>query len=158
VSLDIITDNSQLIIAFCAALAMFSAVVVIGWPYLAGDQLTNRMRQISSERERIRARERAKLESQKKQASLRVEPKKFFKDIVDRFNLNRQTEDGCGAAAEAHRADDPLLPAGALRRHHHAGDHPGHRGRRPQPLARGLISGRPHAPTGLKVRRSDRLT
>lgn len=93
-SLDIITDNSQLIVAFLAALAMFSAVVVIGWPYLAGDQLTNRMRQISSERERIRARERAKLESQKKQASLRVEPKKFFKDIVDRFNLTRQTEDG----------------------------------------------------------------
>jgi len=94
VSLDIITNNSQLIIAFFAALAMFSAVVVIGWPYLAGDELTNRMRQISSERERIRARERAKLESQKKQASLRVEPKKFFKDIVDRFNLTRQTEDG----------------------------------------------------------------
>jgi tight adherence protein C len=51
------------------------------------------MRQISSERERIRARERAKLESQKKQASLRVAPKKFFKDIVDRLKLTRQTED-----------------------------------------------------------------
>jgi tight adherence protein C len=53
------------------------------------------MRQISSERERIRARERAKLEAQKKQqASLRMEPKKFFKEIVDRFNLARQAEDG----------------------------------------------------------------
>ena len=92
--LDIFTDNSQLIIAFCAALAVFSAIVVVGWPYLAGDELTNRMRQISSERERIRARERAKLEAQKKQISLRVEPKKFFKDIVDRFNLAKQTEDG----------------------------------------------------------------
>jgi hypothetical protein len=37
VSLAIITNNSQLIIAFLAALAMFSAVVVVGWPYLAGD-------------------------------------------------------------------------------------------------------------------------
>ncbi len=92
--LDIFADNSQLIIAFCAAIAVFSAIVVVGWPYLAGDELTNRMRQISSERERIRARERAKLESQKKQISLRVEPKKFFKDIVDRFNLVKQTEDG----------------------------------------------------------------
>src|SRR5689334_19664224 len=51
------------------------------------------MRAISSERERIRARERAKLEAAKSQASLRVAPKKFFKDIVDRFNLNNQ-EDG----------------------------------------------------------------
>jgi tight adherence protein C len=36
----------------------------------------------------------AKLEAQKKQASLRTEPKKFFKDIVDRFNLAKQAEDG----------------------------------------------------------------
>jgi tight adherence protein C len=91
---DLLTDNSQLIVAFCAAIAVFSAIVVVGWPYLAGDELTNRMRQISSERERIRARERAKLEAQKKQISLRVAPKKFFKDIVDRFNLSKQTEDG----------------------------------------------------------------
>jgi tight adherence protein C len=91
---DLLTDNSQLIIAFCAALAVFSAIVVVGWPYLAGDELSNRMRQISSERERIRARERAKLEAQKKPVSLRVEPKKFSKDIVDRFNMTRQAEDG----------------------------------------------------------------
>jgi tight adherence protein C len=65
VSLDIFRDNPQLIVAFCAALAVFSAIVVVGWPYLAGDHLTTRMRQISSERERIRARERAKLEAAK---------------------------------------------------------------------------------------------
>jgi tight adherence protein C len=94
VSLDIIRDNIQSIIALCAALSVFSAIVVVAWPYLARDELASRMRQISSERERIRARERAKLESQKKQASLRVEPKKFYKDIVDRFNLAKQTEDG----------------------------------------------------------------
>ena len=38
------------------------------------------MRQISSERERIRARERAKLRIAEEAASLRVEPKKFFKE------------------------------------------------------------------------------
>jgi tight adherence protein C len=90
---DLLTDNSQLILAFCAALAVFSAIVVVAWPYLARDELGARMRQISSERERIRARERAKLEAAKKRASLRTEPKKFFKDIVDRFNLTNQTED-----------------------------------------------------------------
>ncbi len=90
-----ISNNGQTILAICAALAVFSAIVVVAWPYLARDELASRMRQISSERERIRARERAKLEAQKKQqASLRMEPKKFFKDIVDRFNLARQAEDG----------------------------------------------------------------
>ena len=88
------TDNPQALIALFAALAVFSAIVVVAWPYLARDELGSRMRQISSERERIRARERAKLEAQKKQASLRVEPKKFFKDFVDRFNLMKDTDDG----------------------------------------------------------------
>ncbi|MGH6923075.1 MAG: type II secretion system F family protein [Propylenella sp.] len=81
-------------VALCSALAVFSAIVVVAWPYLARDELGARMRQVSSERERIRARERAKLEAQKKAASLRTEPKKFFKDIVDRFNLAKQAEDG----------------------------------------------------------------
>jgi len=91
--LETITDNPQTIIALCAALSVFSAIVVVSWPYLARDELGNRMRQVSSERERIRARERAKIEAQKKQASLRTEPKKFFKGIVDRFNLMNQAED-----------------------------------------------------------------
>ncbi len=91
---DFFVDNTQLLIAFCSALAVFSAIVVAAWPYLARDELSTRMRQVSSERERIRARERAKLEAQKKQASLRTEPKKLFKDIVDRFNLAKQAEDG----------------------------------------------------------------
>ena len=84
----------QMIVALCAAIAVFSAIVVVAWPYLARDELGARMRQVSSERERIRARERAKLEAQKKQTSLRTEPKKFFKDFVDRFNLTKQAEDG----------------------------------------------------------------
>ena len=93
--MDMLVESTQMIIALSAALAVFSAIVVVAWPYLARDELGSRMRQISSERERIRARERAKLEAAKKQqASLRMEPKKFFKNIVDRFNLARQTEDG----------------------------------------------------------------
>ncbi len=92
--MNLFVDSTQMIVALCAALSVFSAIVVVAWPYLARDELTTRMRQVSSERERIRARERAKLEAQKKQASLRTEPKKFFKDIVDRFNLTKQAEDG----------------------------------------------------------------
>ena len=54
-NLDALTDNPQAIIAICAALSVFSAIVVLSWPYLARDELGSRMRQISSERERIRA-------------------------------------------------------------------------------------------------------
>ena len=89
-----LADNPQLMIAISAALSVFSAIIVVSWPYLARDNLGTRLRQVSSERERIRARERAKLEAQKQQASLRTEPKKFFKDMVDRFNLAKQADDG----------------------------------------------------------------
>ena len=92
--LEALTNNPQAIVAFCAALSVFSAIIVVGWPYLARDELGNRMRQISSERERIRARERARLEEKNKRISLKTEPKKFFRDFVDRFNLMKQTEDG----------------------------------------------------------------
>jgi tight adherence protein C len=90
--LDQFRDNPQLLVAVCSAIAVFSAIVVASWPYLVRDNLGTRMRQISSERERIRARERAKMDAAKR-TSLRSEPKKVFKDIVDRFNLTKATED-----------------------------------------------------------------
>ena len=46
--MNLFTDSPQMIIAFCAALAVFSAIVVVAWPYLARDELGSRMRQISS--------------------------------------------------------------------------------------------------------------
>ena len=86
--------NPQTLVALSAAVSVFSAVLVISWPYFARDNLGNRMRQVSSERERIRARERAKMEAARQKTSLRTEPKKLFKNIVDQFNLSRQAEDG----------------------------------------------------------------
>jgi tight adherence protein C len=92
--LGLITGNSELILALSAAISVFGAIVAVSWPYLARDHLGMRMAQVASERERIRARERARLGAQKKLPSLRTEPKKLFKDIVDRFNLAQQAENG----------------------------------------------------------------
>src|SRR4051812_7531119 len=85
---------ADMILALSAATSVFAAIVLVTWPYLARDQLGIRMAQVASERERIRLRERARLNAQTKQISLRQEPKKLFKDIVDRFNLAKDTEDG----------------------------------------------------------------
>ena len=41
----------------------------------------------------------------------------------------RRREEGGRLAAETHRADDPVLPAGAVRRHSRPGRHPGQRAR-----------------------------
>jgi tight adherence protein C len=93
VNLATLTSNTELLVAISAAVSIFSAILVVSWPYLARDNLDARMKQVSSERERIRARERAKLEAARKKTSLRAEPTKFFKDLVDRFNLSKQAED-----------------------------------------------------------------
>jgi len=92
--LDFILLNADLLIMVSAATSTFTATIVVLWPYLVRDQLGKRMAQVASERERIRLRERARLASQNRQASLRAEPRRLFKAIVDRFNLAKQAENG----------------------------------------------------------------
>ncbi|WP_052728514.1 type II secretion system F family protein [Ensifer aridi] len=88
-----IPDLEQLS-ALMAGLSAFSAVVVVSWPYVFRDTLAERMKKVESERERIRQRERARLDAGKSKVSLRVEPKRLYQAIVDRFNLAKQAEDG----------------------------------------------------------------
>ena len=93
--LALITQNTQMIVALCAALAVFSAIVVVAWPYLARRRAHHpHAADLKRARAHPRARARQARGAEEAEASLRVEPKKFFKDIVDRFNLARQAEDG----------------------------------------------------------------
>ncbi|MBP1886656.1 type II secretion system F family protein [Sinorhizobium mexicanum] len=86
--------NSEQLSALMAGLSAFSAVVVVSWPYVFRNALAERMKRVEGERERIRQRERARLEAGKSKVSLRAEPKRLFQAIVDRFNLAKQAEDG----------------------------------------------------------------
>jgi tight adherence protein C len=86
--------NTELMIAGSAALSVFATIILVSWPYLVRDQLSERMAQVASERERIRLRERSRLAAQNRPVSLRNEPKKLFKEIVDRFDLAKQAENG----------------------------------------------------------------
>lgn len=88
--MEFFTEPTALTAVF-AAVAVFSGILTVAWPYLASDKLGDRMKAVSSERERIRARERARLEAEKGKTSLKTEPKKIFKRIVDQFNLTSQS-------------------------------------------------------------------
>lgn len=77
-----------------SAFAAFAAVLAASWPYVFPNNLATRMRRIEGERQRIRLKERARLNSKARPASLRPEPRKLYKAIVDRFNLARQAESG----------------------------------------------------------------
>ncbi|MGF9759786.1 type II secretion system F family protein [Microvirga sp. 0TCS3.31] len=91
---DQILAHSDTILACSAAISVFAATLLVAWPYFARDHLKERMAQVATERERIRVRERARLMAQNRPISLRSEPRKLFKDIVDRLNLAKQAEDG----------------------------------------------------------------
>ncbi|WFU50343.1 type II secretion system F family protein [Sinorhizobium terangae] len=93
-SLGLYIPDPEQLSALMAGLSAFCAVVVVSWPYVFRDTLADRMKKVESERERIRQKERSRLGTEKSAASLRVEPKRLFQAIVDRFNLAKQAEDG----------------------------------------------------------------
>ncbi|GEO16894.1 type II secretion system F family protein [Microvirga aerophila] len=88
------TSEIEVLTAISAAVSVFAATLLVSWPYLIRDHLGARMTQVANERERIRLRERTRMNAQRKPASLRSEPKKLYREIVDRFNLARQAESG----------------------------------------------------------------
>jgi tight adherence protein C len=57
-------------------------------PLLQPDNLGRRMKAVGSERERIRQRERERMVAGQAKQSLRQEPKRIFKGVVDRLNLS----------------------------------------------------------------------
>ncbi len=81
--------NPQTLTMVFAAIAAVATVLTLAMPYAFGDQLSQRMRAVAVEREKIRARERERMAAEKQKISLRQSPKQYIKTIVDRFNLSK---------------------------------------------------------------------
>lgn len=107
----------DLVISLLAASAVTTGIMVALWPYLAGDALERRMRLVTDESERIRLRERARLKTVGS-VSLRPEPRKIFKAIVERFGLVKKEGDGATRRRlrmAGFRGEGPLIAYLALR-------------------------------------------
>ena len=85
--------NPVVLISVLAAFSVFATILTIAQPLLVRDRLGNRIKAVAVEREQIRARERARLATEQKRASLRVEPKAYMRNIVERFNLRNALAD-----------------------------------------------------------------
>jgi len=112
----IVLEYRDLVIAIASACSVFFASIVISWPYLVPDTLGIRMKEVSEERGRIRARERAKLKPQ--QALLRPQPRQFYQRVIDRFNLGEQAQDRDVAARlrmAGYRGHGPVVTYVAIR-------------------------------------------
>ncbi len=79
--------DSQFLLAILAAVAAAATVLTLAMPLLEGNTLGKRMKNVATERDKIRARERERLGRQKDKVSLRQEPKEFMRRIVDQLKL-----------------------------------------------------------------------
>ena len=82
--------NAQLLVMILAAAATFATVLTVSMPLLQRDRMSQRMKVMATERDKMRA---ARLQefkgSSDGQGRLRVTPKGFMQHIVNRFNLRK---------------------------------------------------------------------
>ena len=91
--IDTVTDP-QIMIAALAAIGVAATILTLAMPMLATDRLSRRIKSVATEREQIRNRERAKLSDDANRANLRnVEPTRYVRRIVDKFNLRKALAD-----------------------------------------------------------------
>ena len=89
-----LTDPA-LVIAVLVAIAVFATLYTIAVPYLERGDLEKRMKAVSTEREQIRARERARMNADggRGKASLRASHNHSVRQIVEKFNLRQALVD-----------------------------------------------------------------
>src|ERR1043165_2176991 len=80
--------SPQFMTMLFAAIAASLTVYTLVMPLLAGQDLNKRMKAVASERDRIRARERERMNKGEK-VTLRQTPKQLVSRVVEDFNLTK---------------------------------------------------------------------
>lgn len=91
---DLVTGflEPQMLVIVLVACATFATIVTLVLPLLDGDKLRSRMKSVSSEKERLRARNREILTEGQNKARLREAPKGFMLRIIDKLNMRKLTD------------------------------------------------------------------
>lgn len=89
-----LTDPTM-ILALLVAIAVFATLYTFAIPYFERGNLEKRMKAVSTERDLIRARERARMNAEISggKASLRANNNRSVREIVERFNLRKALVD-----------------------------------------------------------------
>ena len=81
--------SPQFMTMLFAAIAAAATVYTLVMPLLAGENLNKRMKAVASERDRIRARERERMNKGNEKVTLRQTPKQLVSRVVEDFNLTK---------------------------------------------------------------------
>jgi len=82
-----IGSDPRVVSSTLVAVCVFATVITVVMPWLNPDVLGRRMKAVATERERIRARERAAAKAAG--GALRQQPKQYMKNVVERFSLSK---------------------------------------------------------------------
>jgi len=82
--------DGQFVLSLLVGIATVAAIWSVAMPLVEPDTLSRRMKDVSIERDRIRARERERLNAAHgAKVNLRQAPKAYMKQVVDWFNLSK---------------------------------------------------------------------
>ena len=87
-----LTDPTTLL-AILVAVAVFATFYTLASPFFERGDLGKRMKAVSTERELIRARERARMNADQSKTTLRNQNNQSVRQIVERFNLRKALVD-----------------------------------------------------------------
>ncbi|MEZ2130248.1 MULTISPECIES: type II secretion system F family protein [unclassified Sinorhizobium] len=87
-----LTDPGMLVALF-VAIAVFATFYTIAIPFFERGDLNKRMKAVSTERDQIRARERARMNDGASKATLRNQNNQSTRQIVEKFNLKKALVD-----------------------------------------------------------------
>ncbi|MCF6369245.1 type II secretion system F family protein [Rhizobium halophilum] len=87
-----LTDPA-LLFAIAVAIAVFATCYSLATPFLERGDLDKRMKAVSTERDQIRARERARMNAEASKTMLRTQNNQSVRNIVERFNLRQALVD-----------------------------------------------------------------
>lgn len=86
--------DPQTLLAVLAAIGVFATCISLAMPVFAKDELASRMKSVAIERDKLRARERARLAEQEKKTSLKGTTNEgFVKNLVENLNLKSAIAD-----------------------------------------------------------------
>lgn len=80
-------SDAHFLAVLFAAIGSAATVLTAAMPWLQPDTLSRRIKAVSTERERIRARERERLLAAQSRSTLRVRPSGLIKQVVETLNL-----------------------------------------------------------------------
>lgn len=81
--------DPEFLLSSLIGIATIATVLTLAMPLVETDKLSERMKAVAAERERLRIRERERLIANKEKRSLRHEPKAYMRRVVERFSLSK---------------------------------------------------------------------